>query len=41
MSALGIFGTARASFGIYNTCDDIEALIAGVAEAVRLFQVGR
>jgi cysteine desulfurase/selenocysteine lyase len=29
--------TTRASFGLYNTLDDVEALAAGVRRAVELF----
>jgi cysteine desulfurase/selenocysteine lyase len=33
----GVPGSARASFGLYNTMDDVEALIEGVQAAQRLF----
>lgn len=36
MTAFGIHSTARASFGIYNTYDEMDRLIAGVKKA-RLF----
>lgn len=37
MRSLGIAATTRVSFGLYNTIDEIDALIAGIAEAKRLF----
>ena len=33
MTSLGIHSTARASFGIYNTLDEADRLIAGVKKA--------
>ncbi len=36
---LGVPATARASFYIYNTTDDIDALVTGLHEAGRLFSV--
>ncbi len=33
MAHLGITGTVRASFGLYNTRDDVDALVAGLHEA--------
>ena len=33
MARMGIHSTARASFGIYNTLDEVERLIAGVKKA--------
>ncbi|HFB54640.1 MAG TPA: cysteine desulfurase [Hellea balneolensis] len=33
MDAFGIHSTARASFGVYNTHDDVDRLIAGVKKA--------
>ncbi|MBZ0213349.1 MAG: aminotransferase class V-fold PLP-dependent enzyme, partial [Nitrospirae bacterium] len=33
----GVPGSARASFGLYNTMADVEALIEGVQVAQRLF----
>ncbi len=35
--ALGLNGSTRASFGIYNTFEEIEALANGVAEAAEFF----
>lgn len=37
MSRLGIPGTARASFALYNSSADIDALVSGVQKAQRLF----
>ncbi|HEX5634820.1 MAG TPA: cysteine desulfurase, partial [Gemmatimonadales bacterium] len=37
MQRVGIAGTARASFALYNTRSDVEALVAGIAKARRLF----
>jgi cysteine desulfurase/selenocysteine lyase len=37
MQRYGIPGTARASFALYNTRADVDALVAGVEEARRLF----
>jgi len=37
MQRYGIPGTARASFALYNTRDEVDALAAGIEEAVRLF----
>lgn len=39
MTRLGIPGTARASFALYNTRADIDALVAGVRKAQKLFGV--
>jgi len=33
MTRLGIHSTARASFGIYNTLDEVDRLVAGVKKA--------
>ena len=38
MSHLGLGATVRASFGVYNNRDDIEALIQAVHEALRVFR---
>ncbi|MBV6272134.1 cysteine desulfurase [Alcaligenaceae bacterium CGII-47] len=40
MTHFGIPGTARASFALYNSSDDVQALIAGVRKAQKLFGVG-
>jgi cysteine desulfurase/selenocysteine lyase len=37
MQRYGIAGTARASFALYNTREDVDALAAGIEEARRLF----
>lgn len=37
MTQFGISGTARASFALYNTAEDIDALIKGVQKAQALF----
>jgi cysteine desulfurase/selenocysteine lyase len=40
MTRFGIPGTARASFALYNTQEDIDALIAGLRKAQKLFGTG-
>lgn len=37
MDALGVSATARASFGLYSTADDITALIRGIERTKRIF----
>lgn len=37
MERFGVPATTRASFGLYNTLDDVQALAAGVRRAVELF----
>lgn len=37
MTHYGLPGTARASFALYNTHDDVDALVAGLLKARRLF----
>lgn len=37
MHQLGIEGTVRASFAVYNTMDEVDALIAGVKRVVAMF----
>lgn len=37
MNILGVTATIRASFGLYNTRDDVDALIAGLMKAHRFF----
>lgn len=37
MQALGVPATARASFGIYSSADDVAALASGVARVTRIF----
>ncbi len=36
---LGLFATARASLGVYNTKEDIDALIEGIAKAKKILAV--
>lgn len=38
MRSLGISGTARASFYVYNTLEEVDALIEGLAEAKAFFR---
>ena len=37
MERLGIQGTVRASFALYNTKDEIDALVEGVKRVSRMF----
>jgi cysteine desulfurase/selenocysteine lyase len=37
MDTLGVPATARASFGLYSSQDDIDALVRGIARARRIF----
>jgi len=37
MERFNVAGTARASFGLYNTMDEVDALIAAVGEARKVF----
>lgn len=37
MDALGVPATARASFGVYNSAADIEALVKGIERVTRIF----
>ena len=37
MEALGIDSTARASFGVYNSVADVEALVRGIERVTRIF----
>ncbi|MGH8957487.1 MAG: aminotransferase class V-fold PLP-dependent enzyme [Acidimicrobiia bacterium] len=39
MRALGLSATARASFSVYSNNEDIDALIAGLEDAARLFGI--
>ncbi len=41
MRELGVVATARASFHIYNTTDDVDALVDGINRAIELFQPTR
>ncbi len=38
MSALGIDGTVRASLALYNTREDIDALVEGIHQVLKLFR---
>jgi cysteine desulfurase/selenocysteine lyase len=40
MRKLDISGTARASFYLYNTKEEVDTLVAALAEAERLFGAG-
>jgi cysteine desulfurase/selenocysteine lyase len=37
MEALGVGATARASFGVYNSAADVEALVRGIERVTRIF----
>ena len=37
MAELGVDATARASFGVYNKSDDVEALVRGIERVTRIF----
>ncbi|OQW42302.1 MAG: cysteine desulfurase [Proteobacteria bacterium SG_bin5] len=37
MEALGVPATARASFGVYSTSDDVAALVMGIERVTRIF----
>jgi cysteine desulfurase/selenocysteine lyase len=37
MAALGVDATARASFGVYNGKDDVDALVRGIERVTRIF----
>ena len=37
MAALGVDATARASFGVYNSAADVEALVRGIERVTRIF----
>lgn len=37
MDSLGILGTARASFALYNTKEEIDILVAGIERVVKMF----
>ena len=38
MDRYGLPATARASFGLYNTRDEVDALVAAIHEAIRMFR---
>ena len=40
MRKLGIVGTTRASFYIYNTMSDVDSLVEGIKSAQEFFKVG-
>ena len=37
MQYLGIYGTSRASFGIYNDKNDIDSLMSGISRVKEIF----
>ncbi len=37
MDRLGVLGTVRASFALYNTCEEIDALVAGIRRVSQMF----
>lgn len=37
MRRMGIEGTVRASFGLYNTFEEVDALVAGIRRVSRMF----
>ena len=37
MDSLGILGTARASFALYNTKEEIDILVAGIERVAKMF----
>lgn len=37
MDRLGILGTVRASFALYNTREEVDALAAGIARVAQMF----
>ena len=37
MDCLGVLGTVRASFGLYNTREEVDALVAGIKRLVQMF----
>ena len=37
MTRLGIQGTVRASFALYNTCDEVDALVSGIRRVSQMF----
>ena len=38
MEQFGVAGTARASFALYNTREDVDALVAGIDRVRRMFR---
>jgi cysteine desulfurase/selenocysteine lyase len=39
MGVLGVPATARASFGLYNSADDVDRLVAGLTRVTRIFGI--
>jgi cysteine desulfurase/selenocysteine lyase len=37
MDRLGITGTVRASFALYNTKEEVDALVQGIQRVVKMF----
>jgi cysteine desulfurase/selenocysteine lyase len=37
MDRLGVLGTVRASFALYNTKEEIDALVAGIDRVRKMF----
>ena len=37
MDCLGVLGTVRASFGLYNTREEVDALVSGIKRVVQMF----
>jgi cysteine desulfurase len=37
MDRLGVLGTVRASFGLYNTRGEVDALVAGIKRVSMMF----
>jgi cysteine desulfurase/selenocysteine lyase len=37
MDRLGIAGTVRASFAMYNTKEEVDALVAGIRRVAQMF----
>ena len=37
MDCLGVIGTVRASFGLYNTREEVDALVSGIKRVVQMF----
>ena len=37
MDRLGIQGTVRASFALYNTKEEVDALVAGISRVAKMF----
>jgi cysteine desulfurase/selenocysteine lyase len=37
MDRLGILGTVRASFAVYNTKEEVDSLVAGIRRVAQMF----